>query len=154
MDFVTATSLWSYKDGNLYWKKNEKIAGYLHKTGYLYVHLKEKTYRVHRIVFLICKGYLPHMIDHINGIKHDNRIENLREASDAQNQHNTTKRKNNTSGEKNVYWEATRKKWRVDIRIGEKRSKTIGRFDSLEAAELASILAREKYHGDFLNHDN
>ena len=151
MEYLTATSLWTYKDGNLYWKKTGKIAGYFHQTGYLYVSFKSKTYRVHRLIFLICKGYAPKIIDHVNCIKHDNRIENLREASNSQNQYNTTQR-NNKPGQKNVFWEATRKKWRVDIRVGAKRSKMIGRFASMEEAELVAILAREKYHGIFANH--
>ena len=154
MNFLTASSLWIYKDGNLYWKKDGNIAGYLHKTGYLYVGFNLKTYRVHRLIFLLCKGYTPRIIDHINCIRHDNKIENLRQATDAQNQYNTTKRKTNKSGQKNVFWEVKRKKWRVDIRIGGKRSKMVGRFDSLEAAELVSVLAREKYHGNFSNHDS
>jgi hypothetical protein len=114
MDFLTASSLWEYKDGNLYWKKTGKIAGYLHKTGYLYVGINKKTYRVHRIIFLLCKGCAPRIIDHVNCIKHDNRIENLREANDAQNQYNTTQR-NSKTNKKNIFWETTRKKWRVDI---------------------------------------
>ena len=149
MDFATATSLWSYKDGNLYWKKDGKIAGYLHKSGYEYVHLKEKTYRVHRIIFLICTGYLPCAIDHINGNKEDNRIENLRPANNTQNQHNTTKRKTNKSGYKNIFWEKARGKWRVEFRIGNGKSKVVGRFINLDDAIKAANEKTIFYHGDF-----
>jgi hypothetical protein len=91
-------------------------------------------------------------IDHINGVKDDNRIENLREATETQNQHNTPKRKNNTSGYKNVFWEKSRHKWRVEIRIGNKKSKVIGRFNELEEAVVIATKVRENYHGEFARH--
>jgi hypothetical protein len=95
MTYELATQLFEYKDGILYWKKGTKntykgkpVSPSL-KRKYLQVKHKNKVYYIHRIVFLLCNGYLPKYIDHINQNKHDNRIENLRECNYFQNMANT-----------------------------------------------------------------
>ena len=152
MNQATAQSLFFYENGVLYWKHNKKIAGTKHKSGYIDISVNKKKYKAHRIIFLLLNGYIPIFIDHINCIKHDNRIENLREASGSQNQYNTLKRKTNTSGYKNVYWEKSRNKWRVEIRIGNSKYKVVGRFNDLNDAVDAATKARENYHGNFARH--
>ena len=147
-------SLFYYKDGNLYSKinrykttirKNDLIKCYL-KSGYLRTCINYKSYRIHRLIFMMHHGYLPKQIDHINGIKDDNRIENLRAATQSQNLFNRTLTKSNTSGVKNVTFEQN--KYRVRLRINKKLI-NIGTFDNLELAELVAIEARDKYHGEF-----
>lgn len=84
----------SYReDGNLIWKEREpvdriaktfnsrfagKVVGSLATTGYLETAIKQKRYLVHRLVFLYHHGYLPEFVDHRNGVRTDNQIENLR----------------------------------------------------------------------------
>lgn len=150
--------LFEYKNGILFWKirpaNNIHIgakAGSLHHTGYYQVRINWKFYRTHRLIFLFHHGYLPKFIDHINGIKHDNRIENLRVASPSQNCHNRRVNKNNTSGVKGVTWHKRDKKWYVRVGILG-NLKSFGYYDDLELAELVAIEARNKYHGDFANH--
>ena len=95
MTYEIANTVWYYQDGELYWKistaqqKPGKIAGYKHETGiYKQVKYKGKYYYCHRIIYLLHHKYLPKYIDHINRIKTDNRIENLRQCTASQNMAN------------------------------------------------------------------
>jgi hypothetical protein len=150
--------LFEYKNGQLFWKislsRRVNIgnkAGCLTNTGYLSVQINKKIYRLHKIVFAMHYGYLPKIVDHINGIKNDNRIENLREANACQNNVNIGIRKDNTSGSKNVRWHKSNKKWRVEVRINKKRI-NFGAYDDLELADLVAQEARDKYHKEFARH--
>lgn len=151
--------LFEYKDGQLLRKTKRggktkgAPTGCDNGFGYLVTGVNYKLYPTHRLIFLYHSGYLPNVIDHINGNKQDNRIENLREATVSQNNYNCKKRKTNTSGHKNVYWDKTRNKWMVNMRV-ERRGKHIGYFDNIEDAIKAAIEARIKYHKEFANHDN
>ena len=71
--------------------------------------------------------------------------------SDTKNGKNRKTPKNNTSGVKGVSWHKRSKKWVVSIGVNWKR-KALGYFDDLDLAELVSIEARNKYHGEFANH--
>ena len=149
--------IFEYKDGNLYYKQKTgansiigKKVGCLTNKGYFSTTIKSKFYLIHRLIFMMFYGYIPSEIDHINGIRNDNRIENLRPANN-QNQHNSKIRKDNKSGVKGVYWFKELQKWKVDIGICGKR-KYIGVFKDLELAELVAIEARDKYHGKFARH--
>ena len=143
--------------GNLIWKIQQRgirkgsIAGSVKSHGYLCVGINYKSYRAHRLIFLMHKGYLPKTIDHINGDKLDNRIENLRAATVGQNQHNRKTNANNTSGYKGVCWNKARKKWKSQIRLEGKRI-NLGHYTNIEEAAEAVRKAREELHGDFANH--
>ena len=91
------------------------IAGNNHHSGYIYISIKKKHYSSHRLAFLYMHGYMPEQIDHINGIRDDNRIINLRHSSHEINMKNKAKYKNNTSGYAGVVWRKDTKKWRVII---------------------------------------
>lgn len=80
-------------DTGLLTRKNGKFAGNVitskDSKGYVIAFLNGKSYRAHRLIWLISNGYWPgQSIDHINNIKHDNRISNLRIATNSQNQAN------------------------------------------------------------------
>ena len=147
-------SLYEYKDGYLYLKKTkgnktagEKI-GHNHHSGYVYTTIDEKFYSVHRIIFAMHHGYFPKFIDHIDGNRSNNKIENLREATIFENNRNAKIRKNNTSGIKGVHFVEKHKKWVVQLQIN-KQKKYFGWYDNLELAELVAQEARSKYHGKF-----
>lgn len=118
---------------------------------YLSTVIDGKPYRTHRLIYLYHHGHMPKQIDHIDGNKYNNRIENLRECLPSHNSMNIGVKKNNTTGAKGVTWEAVRQKWRTRVCV---HGKTVfsGRFDDFELAELVAIEAREKYHGAFANH--
>jgi hypothetical protein len=150
--------LFKYRDGELYWKNSPahsvrigQKAGTLKPTGYYQIKIKEKKYLNHRLIFLMYHGYLPKILDHIDGNRANNKIENLREVTLVQNQHNRKINKNNSSGVKGVSWRKLVNKWEVKICVNNKR-KHLGFFADLELAELVAQEARNKYHGSFANH--
>lgn len=141
--------LFEYNDGGLFWKKNGKKAGKISYLKYPYVRicLNYKKYQEHRLIFLMFNGYLPEQIDHINLVKHDNRIENLRESTASQNGYNTKPR----NFIKNVSWYKRIGKWQVQLKVNQK-TLHFGYFDSIELAEFVATEARNKYHGKFARH--
>jgi hypothetical protein len=145
-----------YVDGKLFWKKTAKHnlagkeAGWKHNAGYTAVAVNYKKYLAHRVIFNMFHGYEPKEIDHIDGDKSNNKIENLRDANSSQNKCNTKIRSDNTSGVKNVCWNKQRNTWVVRIAFKGKIKQWY--VDNLELAELIAIEAREKLHGVFANH--
>jgi hypothetical protein len=120
--------------------------------GYLVTSVNSKLYPTHRLIFLYHHGYLPILVDHINGNTKDNRIENLREATYSQNNYNATKKSTNKSGYKNVFWCNTRQKWTVQL-CTEGINRHIGYFDSIELAVSAAAEARHKQHKEFARNE-
>jgi hypothetical protein len=151
--------LFEYRDGKIYWRENrgsQKCKGKMAGTpnlGYLTVRVRELggSVGVHRVIFCMQHGYMPEFIDHINGVRDDNRIENLRPATKSENKLNTANYANNTSGIKNVSWFKNNKKWGVSVSVNHKR-KFLGLFEDLELAQLVAMEARNKYHGAYANH--
>jgi hypothetical protein len=99
-------------------------------------------------VFLYHHGYIPDYIDHINGDSLDNRIENLREATQSLNGANSKLAKSNTSGFKGVTWRKDTKKWMAQI-TKNKKHYNLGSFENIEAAATAYRIAAEKLFGEF-----
>ena len=151
-------SLFDYRDGELYWKitKSQKTKagnkfGCPDKYGYQVGSIDYKVYKAHRLIFTLFHGYLPKEVDHVNGDKTDNRIENLRAVTNSQNQYNKCVQKNNTSGCKNVSWDQSISKWVVRVSF-DKTQRYIGSFTDLKFADLVAQEARYKYHGVFARH--
>ena len=149
-----------YRDGALVWKERDssffttkrlrnyhnvwnskhagKVAGLLETHGYIRVRLNGVKTTAHQIVWSMFNGDIPDdmEIDHINGIRHDNRIENLRLTTKSSNQRNRVKlSKKNTSGVSGVYFCNTRKCWMAHKRLSNARIQK--RFASLEEATEA-----------------
>ena len=126
--------------------KKGAVAGW-NDNGYVRIEILGKTYRAHRLGWLYMYGAFPKKgIDHINGNKFDNRIVNLREASDlqnGQNQHNPTKR--NTSGYLGVSWSKRENKFVAQIRVNGK-GRQIGFFNTAEEAHEAYLKAKKQDH--------
>ena len=137
--------MFEYRDGNLVWKKHRtrklvgKNVGYVQTNGYTRINLKSGIYYLHRLIFLYHFGRWPtNQIDHIDGNPKNNCIENLREATNSQNNHNKAKPTNNTSGYKGVSYCKAAKKWETYITIDRKR-KYLGLFECpKEAAKHVS----------------
>jgi len=155
MNSQSIQKIFDYHDGKLYWKispaKNVPIgrrAGHKTSLGYRTIRFNKQAYFEHVLIFILFNDYRPPLVDHIDGNPLNNLIENLREATSAQNQHNRKKPKTNTSGIKNVSWHKTTKKWEVRIGVDNQRL-YLGKFEDLELAELVAIEARNKYHKEF-----
>ena len=97
-------------------------------------------------------GYLPKYVDHIDGNRLNNRIENLRPATAIENAYNCKMSKNNTSGVKGVSWNKGTKKWEANINIAGVRF-NLGHFETLEKAKEAIDVCRTEAHGKFARHE-
>ena len=119
-----------------------KEAGYLKPDGYVVVNVRRRLYPVHRIAWLFTYGELPDgHLDHINRVRHDNRIANLRKATQSQNNHNSSMYSNNKSGEKGVCWNKADQRWFASIRLNKVRTH-LGSFVNFEDAVAARRRAK------------
>ena len=149
-------SLFRYEDGKLIRRVNSRKAKAGAEAGfksgrYLRVRVNGKQHMVHRIVFMMHHGYLPEVLDHINNDAFDNRIENLREATQSQNCMNRRLRSDNKLGVPNVYQKSPTR-FGVNISVNGK-TKHIGYFKNMELAELVAQEARIKHHKEFAYND-
>lgn len=120
--------------------------------GYIVARVDDILLRAHRIGWAIFYGEWPNgEIDHINGNRSDNRIENLRIANRFENMKNTKKPTTNKSGFKGVSWHSDGKCWQAHIRADNKNY-YLGHYDTAEKAHEAYVKAADKLHGIFANH--
>lgn len=127
------------------------IAGTLNQNGYRSVQVNGKPCQEHCLVWLYTYGAFPKgLIDHVDCDKSNNRLENLRESSNAENQRNRGKNSNNTSGYKGVVWCKRTRKWKAQI-CTDGKTKSIGRCVSKEEAYHARCLAAKELHKEFNN---
>ena len=102
--------------------------------GYIRIMLDGTRYFAHVLAWLYVYGKYPtQVIDHINKIKSDNRIINLRDVSTSINNHNTKARKDNTSGQVGVNWHKRTGKWAARLCVDNKRQ-FLGYYDNYEDA--------------------
>lgn len=105
--------------------------------------------RAHRVAYLYMAGGWPRAdVDHVNGVRTDNRWDNLREASRSQNCANTRIHRDNKSGFKGVVWSEPRQKWQARICV-DGRTICLGRFNTLPEAREVYAVAAVKHFGEF-----
>jgi hypothetical protein len=122
-----------------------KSAGNIQLDGYLSTSICGKRIKNHRIAWALYYGEWPaDQIDHINHIRTDNRIQNLRLADDALNRKNQSPPKDNTSGVVGVSWRKDRSCYAVYINSGGKRTR-LGHFATLEEAKAAREAANQNF---------
>lgn len=124
------------------------VAGSVNAKGHINVQVDGRLYAAHRIVFLMAHGWLPIEIDHINRVKTDNRIENLRPATSSQNKGNVAPNRANTSGYRGVSRNSRSGKWHAQIKINGKQT-YLGRRDTPEEAALLYNEAATRHFGEF-----
>lgn len=118
------------------------------KTGYRIITVKGHRYMAHRLAWFYAHGKWPKdSLDHINTDKDDNRICNLREATDSQNRANIGVFKNNKLGIKGVQVHDNGK-FRARIWDG-KRHISLGLHENIEDAKIAYASAANKLFGEF-----
>jgi hypothetical protein len=136
--------------GNFTWKPLKSngrwantVAGSVQKDGYIRIHIDEKIYPAHRLAWLYEYGEFPITnIDHIDHVKTNNKISNLRLADYAENQKNRSIDLRNSSGTTGVTFVKRSNKWQAQIGIN-KTVKYLGSFkniyDSINARKTAEI---------------
>ena len=123
------------------------IAGYLRPDGYIEISINNKSYLAHRLAWLYVTGEFPiNHLDHLSGIKNDNKWLNLREATQAQNLQNQTKpRSDNKSGYLGVYFHNHAGKFQAQIQLNGKRTH-LGLFDTAALASQAYLSKKREIH--------
>jgi hypothetical protein len=136
--------------GAMTWRATGKPAGSRHSRGYWQISIDGRKYLRHHLAFLYVLGrWATVEIDHINGDKTDDRIDNLREATRTQNSWNKGLTARNKSGLKGASWDSHNRRWRGQINVGGKMA-YLGSFQTPEEAHAAYVEAARKLHGEFL----
>ena len=151
---------YDYETGVLYWRWriNSRVpktleAGAQNKSsGYLSVRVHGRLYQVHRVVMLMCYGFYGEglEVDHINHVRNDNRLVNLRFVTHRGNMRNKSVSSKNTSGVTGVHFPKARKKYVAQIKVNQETI-YLGMFKTLEEAAAARREAELKY-GFHSNH--
>lgn len=136
--------LFEYREGELYTRNRLSLEdngvkiGWEHFGGkagkYKHMSIFGKVFKIHRVIFLYHHGFLPEMIDHINGDSFDNRIENLRETDPAENARNKKKREYTRSGVKGVNRHNPSGRWSARITRPDGKREYLGLFKTVEEA--------------------
>lgn len=147
-----------YINGDLYFKTKAKgrkqftKAGSIYKNGYRVITYKSKRYLAHRLIYLLHYGYIPKYIDHANGYKADNRIENLRAATNSENAWNVGITKRNKSGYKGIYWRASKGYYEVTCSINNKHH-YLGSYKDIDTARKTVESFRNLHQGQYAKHN-
>lgn len=114
--------------------------------GYIAISVDGRSYRGHRLAWLYVHGEWPAVVDHINRNRSDNRIDNLRNVTQAINvQNSETPMPSSKSGIRGVSWSVERKRWVAAISVNNK-VRPLGRFMTQAEAHAAYLKARKEFH--------
>lgn len=118
-------------------------AGCLGAHGYWHIKVGGRLRKAHRLAWLYMTGGHPlAQIDHQDGVRTNNRWENLREATVQQNAHNKRLPRTNTSGYRGVTWSKKAGRWQAAIKV-RGVTQFLGYFDDAAAAHAAYLVARQ-----------
>ncbi len=162
--------LFWYRRGNLIWKPRpphafrshsafvmwnkryaNTIAGSKNARGYIRIAIYKIYYFAHRLIWLYHRGYLPEALDHVNGKPWDNRMSNLRPATQMENTWNRRRRLPTKTNAKGVF-KAEDGRYEAHICANKKRY-YLGRFVRKSDAIKRVREAREELHKTFARHD-
>lgn len=125
------------------------VCGFVERNGYVRIRVKGQRYQAHRLAwFMIHKRWPKDQIDHVNGDRSDNRIENLREASSLQNAMNKSIFSNNKSGLKCVFYDKSKGCWFYSVQSEGLRERK-GNFKTKEEAYSAFLDIAKYIHGEY-----
>lgn len=123
--------------------------GSLANTGYLAMAINNTDYLVHRIIWMYVHGYMPEQVDHIDHVKTNNALNNLREVTNTINSKNASVSKNSATRVNGVSFNKARNKYRAYVTVNRKQI-NLGSFDTLDEA----IEARRKADNEHDFHTN
>lgn len=131
--------------------KAGQVAGSPTYKGYVRIMVDNCSKRAHNLAWLYVYGEWPKdQLDHINRVKTDNRIANLRESSPLLNQRNLSKACNNTSGVTGVTWSRKESKWVAQI-VDNHKATRLGAFEDFNEAVSARKAAELRLWGSYLD---
>ena len=113
--------------------------------GYRRIEIDGICYTAHRLAWFYMHGVWPKVIDHVNGNRDDNRIDNLRSTTFLGNSQNRRADRGGTSALVGVSWDTACQKWRATIGVRGK-SKHLGYFDTEQEAHSAYLKAKARHH--------
>lgn len=151
-DPETGVFTWRHQPGKGH-RRAGSTAGHLHaSTGYVTIWLDGASYLAHRLAWFYVHGFWPALyLDHINGDQADNRLCNLREATQSQNMANQHRqRTTNRSGYRGVSFNRDAGKWRAVVHVSRKQI-SLGYFNTPEAAKTAYDIAIRQHFGEYAN---
>lgn len=142
--------------GVLYWRirdrntiRHKYVAGSYRgaKAGYRQVGIKGNVYLEHRIIMMLCFGHIPENaeIDHINHVRDDNRLCNLRFVTRSENRKNQSVSSKSTTGVTGVYFCKRLQKYRAQIKVN-RQVHCLGCYNTLEEAAAARAEANLKFN--------
>jgi hypothetical protein len=139
-----------YDRANNLCKKGDRVGFFCDTSGYRRVVFQNKKQQEHRIIWIMHNGEIPEgfILDHIDGNRCNNSIDNLRVVTPSQNNMNRKTPANNKSGVTGVGFRSREQKWIARININGKR-KQLGMFDTLKEAAQARRKAEVKYYGEY-----
>jgi hypothetical protein len=139
--------------GHFHWRGGRSgvtpgmIAGNMNGDKYIQITIDQRPYMAHRLAWVYVEGVWPSgQIDHINGIRWDNRYSNLRDVPEVVNHQNRQAKANNYSGLLGVSWYANRQKWGASIKPPGAKRKHLGLFPTKEEAHAAYLAAKRVMH--------
>lgn len=139
------TGLFCWKASPVGTIKAGSVAGSFHSNGYRQISIDGRRYYAHRLTFLYMEGAMPPaQVDHVNGVRDDNRWCNLRHATPSQNSANTRVR--SVLGVKGVA--RNHKRFKATIQING-QNRYLGTFDTIAEAAAAYERAANDLHGQF-----
>lgn len=148
LSYSPDTGIFSWKQSIGRVKKGQE-AGWLSWNGYIKIAMDNKDYPSHRLAwFYVYKEWPKEDLDHIDGLRTNNRISNLREATRSQNLQNKRKQRNNASGFIGVSFNKERNKWDARLKAQGKQI-CLGLFKTAEEAAQAYEEAAANYFGEF-----
>lgn len=128
-----------------------RVAGCVADGGYRFIRIDRTLYKAHRLAWLLTYGHWPpDGVDHRNGDTSDNRLLNLREATQAENTQNVLgARSDNSNGYRGV--SRNHERWMAAIIVNGKR-RYLGTFDTPEEAHAAYLAAKRELHPFWAEH--
>lgn len=149
LDYDSATGFFIWKNPSKYQPKQKGcVAGRIDSGGYRQIAIDNHRYNAGRLAWFYVNGVWPsNLVDHINGNRDDNRIENLRECGLAGNAKNRKRRRDNRTGFKGVSTDY-KDRFRATIQSDGVQIH-LGMFDTAEEAHAAYVAASKKYHGEY-----
>ena len=148
LHYEPATGIFTRKVSTSNRTKVGDVAGSPNNEGYLNISGLSRKVKAHRLAWLYVHGVWPkEHLDHINKVRHDNRISNLREATNQQNMQNASTRTDSISRQAGVVWWKRDSNWRARIRHNYKDIH-LGYFTTIEEAVAARKAAEKLYWSD------